>query len=136
MDQGRLGVTTTQQLDTLPWLSGCRAWGQVEADESKDNGCYLWWMIAAQNGYQANVANDIPKEDKKTIGFGKAKEFGYMELSSGSGGDYPDINNATKLMKKQGEKYCTAVEKLIEHHGLSSEPIRRDGSWGAVAELH
>ena len=58
-----------------------------------------------------------------------------MELSSGSGGDYPDINNATKLMKKQGEKYCTAVEKLIEHHGLSSEPIRRDGSWGAVAEF-
>ena len=106
MDQGRLGVTTTQQLGTLPWLSGCRAWGQVEADESKDHGFYLWRMIAAQNGYQVNVANDIPKEDStKKNGFGNAKEFGYMELSSGPGGDYPDIDNATKLMKKQGDKY-------------------------------
>ena len=49
-DQSRLGVNG-QELDDLPWLSGCMAWGLTEADESKDDGSYLWWMIAKQNNY-------------------------------------------------------------------------------------
>ena len=97
MDQSRLGVNG-QALDDLPWLSGCMAWGLTEADESKDDGSYLWWMIAKQNGYHVKVKKDPKKEDsKKIIGFGKAEEFGHMVLSSGLTGPFPDIDNAIKL---------------------------------------
>ena len=123
-DQARLGVTASKQtIDDLPWLLGCRAWGQVEDDENKDDDSYLWWMIAAQNGYQVTIAEDPTKEDcKKSIGFGNTK-FGYMELSSGPTSTFPDIDNATKLIKKPSDKYNIALNKLIDFHDLDSEPL-------------
>jgi hypothetical protein len=40
VDQSRLGVRG-QEPDDLPWRSGCMAWGQTEAGESKADGSCL-----------------------------------------------------------------------------------------------
>ena len=115
-DQSRLGVNG-QELDDLPWLSGCMAWGLTEADESKDDGSYLWWMIAKQNDYHVKVEKDPSKEDsQKIIGFGKAEEFGHMVLSSGLTGSFPDIDNAIKLLPNPAEQYNFAIDALIDHY--------------------
>ena len=134
VDQSRLGVNG-QALDDLPWLSGCMAWGLTEADESKDDGSYLWWMIAKQNGYHVKVKKDPKKEDsKKIVGFGKAEEFGHMVLSSGLTGPFPDIDNAIKLLKEPADQYNFAINALLDHfrikhrtRQLAAEFIERTG---------
>ena len=129
VDQSRLGVHG-QELDDLPWLSGCVTWGLTEAGESKDGGSYLWWMIANQNNDHVKVKKDPTKKDSKNIiGFGKAEAFGYMELSSGLMEIFPDIDNATKLLKEPADQYNFAMDALIHKpcKGFaSSQPTSRD----------
>jgi hypothetical protein len=73
-------------------------------------------MIAKQNRYHAKVKKDPKKEDSKDIiGFGKAEEFGNTKRSSGRKGIFPDIDNATKLLKEPDDQYNFAMDALIDH---------------------